>query len=767
MFVFFATTVAVSAQVNTLYYMKTVSTRHELNPAFQSFPDVYVQLPVLSGVYVAGGNNSLILHDVIYPKFDSTVTFLHNKYGDKDKVYNRLKKDTRIFTETQLDVLGFGIRVKEKNFFTFGISEKINTSATIPKDFFKLLLYGTPDTVNMNVFDLKNLNINANVYTEYAFGYSREINEKLTIGAKAKLLLGQANINTKSSALTLETSREIWIAHTNSTVNMTLPNADYFINDESKLDSINFNDFDYWYDYIKPNGYGGALDLGVSYYVFGKKLLLSAAALDLGFIRWTGNTAKIKANGDFEFEGTTIEVDEEGNIDWGNLEDEINGFKDSIKYKTTLGKSYNTWLPAKVMLGAEYGILENKITFGVLSKTTVVNKRLYEELTTSVNFLPTKYFNASVSYSWMNGRFNNVGLGLGGRVGPVNLYVVTDYGPLRYTYDLYPTHTQQFNVKTGIILNFGYRGDDDKDGVVNRKDKCPDTPLGVQVDEYGCPIDSDGDGVPDYLDLCPDTPLGVQVDEYGCPIDSDGDGVPDYLDLCPDTPSGVQVDEYGCPIDSDGDGVPDYLDECPNTPSEAYGTVDERGCPKDSDGDDVPDYLDECPDTPPEARGMVDGRGCPKDTDGDGIPDYLDECPTIPGVPENNGCPETKTVMKIFEKAMQGIQFESGKDVIKPTSFSILDQIVQAMKDNPYYMLKISGHTDNVGKPVSNQILSEKRANAVKAYLVKKGVSANRITAQGFGDTKPLAPNTTAANKALNRRVEFVVSFEQEVLEKP
>ncbi len=118
--------------------------------------------------------------------------------------------------------------------------------------------------------------------------------------------------------------------------------------------------------------------------------------------------------------------------------------------------------------------------------------------------------------------------------------------------------------------------DRDGDGVVDKNDKCPDTPAGVKVDASGCPIDSDRDGVSDYMDKCPDTPAGVKVDASGCPIDSDRDGVYDYMDKCPDTPAGVKVDASGCPIDSDRDGVSDYMDKCPDTPLAAK--VDTSGC---------------------------------------------------------------------------------------------------------------------------------------------------------------------------------------------
>ena len=310
--------------------------------------------------------------------------------------------------------------------------------------------------------------------------------------------------------------------------------------------------------------------------------------------------------------------------------------------------------------------------------------------------------------------------------------------------------------------------DSDGDGVVDYLDQCPNTPAEAYatVDEFGCPADTDGDGVPDYLDKCSDTPKEAYglVDASGCPMDTDMDGVPDYLDECPETPRQAYgfVDEKGCLKDTDGDGVPDYIDRCNDTPAEAYATIDEYGCPKDTDGDGVPDYLDECPDTPAEAKGMVDENGCPKDTDGDGVPDYQDNCPTVPGTVENFGCPEIKKeVRSLFTKAMQGIQFETGKAVIKKSSNAILKQIAQVFIENPTYQVEIQGHTDNVGNSEMNMQLSEKRANAVRDFLIKEGVEPNRMTAVGYGDTRPIASNKNAKGRAENRRVEFVVSFEQ------
>ena len=228
------------------------------------------------------------------------------------------------------------------------------------------------------------------------------------------------------------------------------------------------------------------------------------------------------------------------------------------------------------------------------------------------------------------------------------------------------------------------------------------------------PLDSDGDGVPDNLDKCPGTPKGVKVDKKGCPLDSDGDGVADYLDKCPGTPKGVEVDKVGCPLDSDGDGVADYLDKCPGTPKGVE--VDKVGCPLDSDGDGVPDYLDKCPDTPKGAP--VNAVGC---------------------------------------WIIQGINFDYDKSDIKPEYHERLQTGVRILKDNPTMKVEIQGHTDSKGSDAYNQALSERRAEAVKNYIVAAGIDASRVSSRGFGEKKPITTNETAEGRAKNRRIEVKI----------
>ena len=152
-------------------------------------------------------------------------------------------------------------------------------------------------------------------------------------------------------------------------------------------------------------------------------------------------------------------------------------------------------------------------------------------------------------------------------------------------------------------------------------------------------------------------------------------------------------------------------------------------------------------------------KGCP-DTDKDGVADIDDKCPTIQGTVTNLGCPEISDKTKeVFQKALKGIQFESGKDVIKTSSYGILNNVVDIMKENPEYKLIIDGHTDAQGDDDKNMELSKKRAAAVKKYLVDKGIDAGRLTSRGFCETVPKATNDTPAGRAENRRVEFTVEF--------
>ncbi|MFY7743374.1 MAG: OmpA family protein [Flavobacterium sp.] len=273
-----------------------------------------------------------------------------------------------------------------------------------------------------------------------------------------------------------------------------------------------------------------------------------------------------------------------------------------------------------------------------------------------------------------------------------------------------PTHMQHF---AGLTFKFGGK-DTDSDGIYDKEDACPEV---AGLKQYnGCP-DTDGDGIIDGNDSCPDT-FGL-ADFQGCP-DTDGDGIADKDDACPEV-AGLKA-LIGCP-DKDGDGIADKEDNCP------------------------------------EVKGPKENKGCPwPDRDGDSVLDKDDKCPDVKGTAANNGCPEvTEEVVKKLNDFAKSILFDTGKSTIKATSFETLASIKNVMNEYPSARFRIEGHTDNTGKLATNERLSKERAAAVKDYLIANGVNASRLESEGYGPSKPVADNKTAAGRAQNRRTEVVV----------
>ena len=254
--------------------------------------------------------------------------------------------------------------------------------------------------------------------------------------------------------------------------------------------------------------------------------------------------------------------------------------------------------------------------------------------------------------------------------------------------------------------------------------------------------DTDGDGIYDKDDACPEV-AGLEAFN-GCP-DADGDGIEDSKDACPNEAGSKEMN--GCP-DADGDGVADKDDACPNE----AGLPALAGCP-DADGDGVADKDDACP----SEAGPAENKGCPwADKDSDGVLDKDDQCPDVAGTVANAGCPEvTEEVQKQLNDYARTILFDTGKSSIKAESTSVMVDIITILKEYPNSKFTVEGHTDSVGSEKLNQSLSESRALSVKEFLVDKGIEEFRLSAVGYGESKPIATNNTKAGRTQNRRVEI------------
>jgi OmpA-OmpF porin, OOP family len=250
-------------------------------------------------------------------------------------------------------------------------------------------------------------------------------------------------------------------------------------------------------------------------------------------------------------------------------------------------------------------------------------------------------------------------------------------------------------------------------------------------------------GKPRIAYVAPPPPLPV----VEAPKDKDGDGIVDADDRCPDV-AGVSALQ-GCP-DKDGDGITDADDKC----ADVAGLVKYSGCPvPDTDKDGINDEQDKCIDV----RGVARYQGCPiPDGDNDGVNDEEDKCPTTAGPASNQGCPEIKqAVIDKINYAAKNIFFATASAKLLPKSLKPLNEVVKLMKEDATLKLDIGGHTDGQGDAAKNQLLSENRAAAVKAYLVGKGIDESRLVSTGYGMDVPVADNKTAKGRSQNRRVEL------------
>jgi outer membrane protein OmpA-like peptidoglycan-associated protein len=283
---------------------------------------------------------------------------------------------------------------------------------------------------------------------------------------------------------------------------------------------------------------------------------------------------------------------------------------------------------------------------------------------------------------------------------------------------------------------------------------------------YVIPQDADQDGIRDAEDRCPNDPEDIDgyEDIDGCPDnDNDRDGVTDLKDKCPNAAEDLDgfEDNDGCPdYDNDKDLVADSIDQCPQVAEDIDGFEDRDGCPDfDNDADGIPDSVDHCPAMPEDKDGFQDNDGCPDtDNDLDDVPDSIDRCPDVQGEADNQGCPKEKARAKEIKRGrviLRGVNFMFGSEVLTGDSYAILDRVYESLVEWPEIKIEIAGHTDAVGSGIANRMLSRKRAESVRDYLLSKGISAERLIADGRGEDEPIAENETAEGRAMNRRVEI------------
>ena len=553
---------ASAQQVTTLYFLENAPMRHTINPAFQPVSRGYLNFSPIGWINMGAGNNSYTIRDLIFPDpsgSGQTITALHPN-ADREAFLNQMQRVTYVNGDITFSWFNVGSRTRKGGFFAFGINQKIESGATIPKDMLTFFLDGGMKNLQgINNIALGGLGGRANVYTEISAGYSRQVNEHWTIGGKLKLLLGQVQGMMNTQNLAIDASVDQWHIHGDVDMDVTGPvNSDYLDgymvgrNLNQVIDGMKDGSFDtkqlftinnigeLFRRIIVPAGYGAALDFGIAWKPI-EQLQVSAAFTDLGFIYWakgshyrmTVDTTYVGA-GNIDYSDPAYR-DADGNFSTqilmdtvvSNLKGLLNGARISA---VTSGPRMMRMTSARLNVGIDANFWDNRVGVGIVSATKLYNSRLYEEVTIGVSFRPVNWFNIAASYSLMNnGKYSNIGAGLSFMpYDGINLTLLMDYIPTSYAaipnsdpsaakiYAM-PDKTKMFNLALGFSICWGTnKRDKDKDGVWDKLDKCPQTPRGVMVDDDGCPMDVDADGVPDYRDNCLDTPEGARVDENGC-----------------------------------------------------------------------------------------------------------------------------------------------------------------------------------------------------------------------------------------------------------
>ncbi len=458
--IFIINVVSVAQDSQTLYFMNRVPQSTFMNPAIQPKCNFFFGLPVVSSVQVGVGNNRLSLTDVVmkHPSNDSLITFLH-----PDAVFNqsdflaKLDENNFYYEDFSTDLLSFGFRTGEM-YFTFNISEKFYMAVNYPKDLMEFALKGNEPFINQTV-DLNYLGINASFYREYGLGVSRNFGDNLSVGARVKLLYGHANVYSDfdKNKLSMYSSADSIYLNADATFYTSSPmvpsydqngnldgfNAPTYFENSEQDSIINLA--------MAHNNRGFGIDVGV-YYKPIDRLALSLSIIDFGFIKWdVKDVTLVNLVGSYSFKGVDLGDDLSGSESDDPFQEVVDSLENSFTTSSAT-KSYKTYLGTKIYVGASY-LVSNKFDVGFLSRSYILNGYLNQAFTLSANVRPLNGLSASLSYSIMNGSYNNIGFGLVLGGAPFQLYVISDNASAAF----WGHKTTSFNLRFGLNFALGCR----------------------------------------------------------------------------------------------------------------------------------------------------------------------------------------------------------------------------------------------------------------------------------------------------------------------
>ena len=437
-------------QVKTSYFMKSSNVRTHLNPAFQPERG-YVSIPVLGGIQADFSTNGVVLDNFIYPVNGKTVTFMDNAV-DTEAFLKNLKENNQLNMNAYTTILSAGW-YKGQGFWTVDLSLKGQANASVPKSMFEFMKRGNSESGS--VYNISDIQLRSDAYMEAALGYSRPINEKLTLGAKAKVLLGIGSMETNIDQLRAELSADKWTITSSGSLSVAMKGLEpEFKRDEESTDRPEYiSGFDF--DSPGISGFGLGVDLGANYQLT-ENISLSASILDLGFISWSKSaiTTASTTNESFVFDGfelplgdhtTGKSVDEQFN----QIQDDL---EDLFRFSETTSEGRSSRLRTSVLLGGEYRLLENKLGFGLVSSTYFYQPKIMTEITVSANYRPIDWFEATLSYSVLHSDLKTYGLALNFSPSWINFFIGSDYMPTKVNPQFIPVSGPAASLYCGISI---------------------------------------------------------------------------------------------------------------------------------------------------------------------------------------------------------------------------------------------------------------------------------------------------------------------------
>ncbi|MCD7972303.1 MAG: DUF5723 family protein [Candidatus Azobacteroides sp.] len=471
---FFYISITQAQSVSSDYFIKTSPTRSSLNPAFRPLQG-YIGIPFLTNIQADVKTNTINLKHLTFFNDGELVSFLHPSVNARSFLAD-MASNNYISANVNYKIFSLGF-YKENTFWTVDLGIRAHSDLRVPKDLFSFLKEGfthEEDKLPSKLYDLKNTNATLSAFYEAGVGYSKSFPDKhLSVGAKAKALVGIGNFDLNVKQLNIQAFDEEWIIKGKSTFTGTLPGlkANYDMNDEGEEV---FDDFDIDGG-LGVAGIGLGFDLGAVYDFKGiaenmsnnnmaeilRKTKISLAFTDIGFVSWFGNHTVKQTSSDIDKVVSAKDYNDDTPLG-DRLDDIIDDFENILDFKrdNESNKGYSTRLFTTMNLGLEYEVWENNMTAGLLSSTQFGKYHTNTEFTLSANYHnpQREWLAATLSYSFIHSYFNTFGLAihLAPRKG-INFFLASDYIIFHVNNQFIPTSSKAVNFQIGFSIPMGER----------------------------------------------------------------------------------------------------------------------------------------------------------------------------------------------------------------------------------------------------------------------------------------------------------------------